>query len=395
MKFDFPSELGEITKNIRRTIHASPELSNQEAHTSKFLKAQLSQHGLRDFQPLDTHSFSVDIDGTGENGQRRRVAIRADLDALPIQEATAHDYHSNNPGVMHACGHDGHMAVVAGVGLWLHANRSSLPGSVRLIFQQAEEAEPLGSRNVIASGALDDVDGVIGLHVDPGIPTGQITVREGAFAASGDEFVIRIEGRSCHAAKPHEGVDAIAISASIIQELQKIRSRLTDPQSPFVITVAKIAGGVVTNIVCDEVIIEGTIRALDEKARETAQKWLKKISQDIAAVYGGAADVKIIKGEPVLVNDTQMTELIRSSAKQVLGQDNVLNLPPWSASDDFAFYGQIKPAVYFRLGVRNEAKHCIYGLHHPKFNLDEAAIEVGIQVVGQAVCNFLDQSSHV
>ncbi len=390
MKLEFPSELVQMTTDIRRTIHAAPELSNNESKTSEFLKSQLTAHGIDNFRALDTHSFSVDIEAETKNKQQNRIAIRADLDALPIKEATTHNFVSTNNGVMHACGHDGHMAVVAGVGIWLHANRSRLPGSVRLIFQQAEEAEPLGSRNVIASGALDDVDGVIGLHVDPGIATGQITVREGPFAASGDEFVIRVQGRSSHAAKPHEGVDAIAISASLIQEVQKIRSRLTDPQSTFVITIAKINGGLVTNIVCDEVVIEGTIRAFDEKARQTAQQWLKTISQDFAQMYGGHADVEIIPGEPVLVNDAMMTELIRDAGREVLGDENVLNLPPWAASDDFAFYGQVKPAVYFRLGVRNETKDCVFGLHHPQFDLDEEAIPVGIQVIGQAVCNFLE-----
>ena len=390
MKLKFPSELVQITTELRRTIHASPELSNKESNTSNYLKSQLTAFGIDKIRALDSHSFSVDIEGETKGKQNRSIAIRADLDALPITESTNHDFVSTNTGVMHACGHDGHMAIVAGVGIWLNSNRSRFPGLVRLIFQQAEEAEPLGSRNVIASGALDDVDGVIGLHVDPGIPTGQITVREGAFAASGDEFIIKVQGRSSHAAKPHEGVDAIAISASLIQEIHKIRSRLTDPQSPFVITVAKINGGLVTNIVCNEVVIEGTIRALDENARHTAQQLLKTISQGLAKLYGGRADVEIVEGEPVLMNHTMMTELIRDAGREVLGEENVLNLPPWAASDDFAFYGEVKPAVYFRLGVRNESKNCVFGLHHPQFDLDEDAIPIGIQVIGEAVCNFLE-----
>ncbi len=392
MHLEFPPDLVEIATRIRRKIHSLPELSNQESRTSEFLRSELANCGIHKIRMLDTHSFMVDIDSEQKAQQFRRIAIRADLDALPIQEETTHNFVSHNPGVMHACGHDGHMAVVAGLGIWFNSIRSSLPGSVRLIFQQSEEAYPLGSQNVIASGALDEVDGVIGLHVDPGIPAGQITVREGAFAASGDEFKIVVQGRSCHAAKPHEGVDAIAISASVIQEIQKIRSRLTDPQSPFVITVAKINGGVVTNIVCDEVVIEGTIRALDEVARQTAQDLLENISQNMAAMYGGHANVQIDRGEPVLMNEENMTELIRSAGRQVLGKENVLNLPPWAASDDFAYYGKIKPAVYFRLGVRNESTDCVYGLHHSKFDLDESAIPVGIKVIGQAVYNFMNAS---
>lgn len=392
MTSDISSRLKETVVNIRRAIHASPELSNQELETSAFVRNQLAEHGIEGITMLDSASFSVDIEGESGNN-RRRIAVRADLDALPISEQTGRSFSSNNDGVMHACGHDGHTAMVAGLGIWLHQNRSELPGSVRLIFQQAEEAEPLGSRNVLSSGALDDVDGVIGLHVDPGIPTGQITVREGPFAASGDEFRISVIGKSAHAAKPHEGVDAIAISASLIQEIQKIRSRLTDPQSPFVVTIAKINGGVVTNIVCDEVNIEGTIRALDENARATARNLLKSLSRDLARMYGGEAHVEILDGEPVLMNDSRMTELIRNGARKVLGESNVLNLPPWAASDDFAYYCQIKPSVYFRLGVRNEQKNCIYGLHHPKFDLDEDALPVGIRVLNQAISDFLQSDS--
>lgn len=384
-----PSYLKEIVTNIRRTVHASPELSNQELRTSEFVREQLAEHGVDQVKILDTASFSVDIEGKSSKNVRR-IAIRADLDALPINEETGHSFSSTNPGVMHACGHDGHTAMLAGLGIWLHQNRSELPGSVRLIFQQAEEAEPLGSRNVLSSGALDDVDGVIGLHVDPGIPTGQITVRKGAFAASGDEFRITVIGKSSHAAKPHEGVDAIAISASLIQEVQKIRSRLTDPQSPFVITIAKINGGLVTNIVCDEVVIEGTIRALDENARSTAHNLLKNLSRGLAHMYGAEAHVEIFDGEPVLMNDSRMTELIQSAGRKVLGESNVLDLPPWAASDDFAFYSQVKPCVYFRLGVRNEEKNCVYGLHHPKFDLDEDALFVGIRVLKQTIVDFLE-----
>ena len=389
MTQDIPFHINQIVTDIRRTIHQSPELSNHELETSAFVRNQLADHGVDSVTMLDTASFSVDIEG--ENNQsRRRIAVRADLDALPISEETGHSYSSNNDGIMHACGHDGHTAMVAGLGIWLHRRRSELPGSVRLIFQQAEETEPLGSRNVLSSGAIDHVDGVIGLHVDPGIPTGQITVREGAYAASGDEFTITVIGKSSHAAKPHEGVDAIAISASLIQEVQKIRSRLTDPQSPFVITIAKINGGVVTNILCDKVVIEGTIRALEEGARSTAHSLLKKLSRDLASMYGGEAHVEIFEGEPVLMNDARMTELVRNAGRKVLGESNVLDLPPWAASDDFAFYSQIKPSVYFRLGVRNEAKNCVYGLHHPKFDLDEDALSVGIRVLNQAVSDFLE-----
>ena len=390
MNTEISQDIFEIATRIRRTIHANPELSNKEFETSKFVQTELAGKGIDKIRALDTASFAVDIEGDGNSKNRRRIAIRADLDALPIEEATGHEFASRNSGVMHACGHDGHTAIVAGLGIWLHQNKSMLPGAVRLIFQQSEEALPLGSENVLASGILADVDGVIGIHVDPGIETGQITVRKGAFAASGDEFKITVKGRASHAAKPHEGVDAIAISASLIQEVQKIRSRFTDPQSPFVITISKIKGGVVTNIVCDEVVIEGTIRALDEAARKQAQELLIRISQDLAKMYGGDASVQIIKGEPVLVNDERMTNLVRRAAGKVLGSENVLDLPPWAASDDFAFYGQHKPSVYFRLGVRNEQKGCVHGLHHPKFDLDEDAISVGISIIGQAVVDFLE-----
>ena len=388
MMNELPNKLFETVVRIRRTIHEHPELSNQEHRTSAFVKEELLSHGISNIITLGSTSFAVEIQGQ-QSGPSRKIAVRADLDALPIEEKTGHEFSSKSPGVMHACGHDGHTAMVAGLAIWVNDIRESFSGSIRCIFQQAEEAEPLGGPIVVKSGILDDVDGVLGIHVDPGISAGQMTVREGAFAASGDEFKITVKGRSCHAAKPHEGVDAIAIAASMIQEIQKICSRFKDPQTPLVVTVSKISGGVVTNIICDRVEIEGTIRSLSEQARQSAHSQLEKICTSLARMYGGDAIVEIFSGEPVLMNDERMVELIRSAARRVVGTENVLNLPPWAASDDFAYYGQVKPSAYFRLGVGNQQKNCVHGLHHSEFKLDEDALPVGIRILKEAAFEFL------
>ena len=316
--------------------------------------------------------------------------VRADLDALPIQEETGLEYASRNVGVMHACGHDSHVAMAYAAAVSLARRRDRFAGTVRFIFQPAEEAEPLGGRAMVEEGHIDDVDAVIGIHVDPSIEAGKIGVRAGPFAASADELDITVHGKAGHGGRPHEGVDAIAIAAGIVQELQKIPARQKDPAVPLVISIGRISGGTVRNIIAGEVVMEGTIRTMDESVRAFAHERIEAIATALARAHGGGAEVVIRRGEPVLENDPAMVALVKAAGDDVGGEGTVLDVAPWTAADDFAFYTKVKPCVYFRLGVGNAAKGCVHGLHHPAFRIDEDVLPLGAAVLARAAERFLN-----
>lgn len=376
---------------VRRAIHQFPELSNREAETSALVRRELEAAGIGPIREVAGTGLIVDIAGpTNKDGAAgRTLAIRADLDALPIGERTGLPFASRNDGVMHACGHDSHTAMVLAAALSLARAPGGLGGTVRFIFQPAEEAEPLGGRAVVAGGHLDGVDGVIGIHVDPAIEAGRIGVCAGPFAASSDELDITVFGKAAHGAKPHEGVDAIVAAAALIGELQTIASRNRDPSEPLVITLGTIEGGVIRNILADEVRLTGTIRAMSEAVRAMAHDRIRALADGVAAAYGARAEVAIREGEPVLVNDPDMVALINAAAADVAGPDCAFAAEPWTASDDFAFYSRVRPSVYFRLGVGNADKGCVHPLHHPEFQIDEDAMTLGASVLLRAARRFL------
>ena len=373
---------------IRRAIHQRPELSNQEFETSALVHRELEAAGITDIIKVVATGLIARIQGEG-GGKAKTLAIRADLDALPITELSGLPFASKNPGVMHACGHDAHTAMVLAAALALHRRRDTFSGTVQFIFQPAEEAEPLGGRTLVQEGHLDDVDGVIGIHVDPLIESGVIGVRAGAFACSADEFDIQILGKSAHGGKPHEGVDAITVAAGVIQELQKVPARQKDPAIPLVITIGSIHGGTARNIIADTVTMKGTVRTMSEEVRALAHKRIRDLSVNLARAHGADAKVEITTGEPVLVNDDAMTDLIREAAKDVVGPEKVFSAEPWTAADDFAFYCEVKPSVYFRLGVGNRDKGIDRGLHQPDFVVDEDALPIGAAVLIRAAQLFL------
>ncbi|MGX5719239.1 M20 metallopeptidase family protein [Shinella zoogloeoides] len=376
--------------DIRRHLHRNPELSNKERETQAYLKQALEAAGLENVRPVAGFGLAVDIIGTA-GPSNRKVVIRADIDALPITEASGVPFASARPGVMHACGHDAHAAMGYAAAVLLDRQRSSFSGTVRLIFQPAEEAEPLGGRRVIEEGLLDDVDAAIGIHVDPYTPAGQIAVGAGPYTLACDIFDVVVTGNAAHAAKPSDGVDAIAVACSMVTELQKIVSREIDPYDPLVVSVTGIEGGGAYNVIAPEVRLKGTIRSGHEETRQKAWRRLRQILEGVAATHDAGVAVNIQRGEPPVVNAPEMVAIVQQAGAEVVGRDNVLNAPGWTAADDFAFYSEKCPSVYFRLGIRNEAMEAIYPLHHPKFRVDETALPKGAMTLSAAALRFLRQ----
>ncbi|WP_137929951.1 M20 metallopeptidase family protein [Mesorhizobium comanense] len=377
---------------IRRHLHRHPELSNREANTQRYLRQALAQQGIANISDVAGFGLAVDIVGTGKPSNRK-IAIRADIDALPIEEESGVDYASANPGVMHACGHDAHAAMGFAVAAHLHRSRAEFGGTVRLIFQPAEEDEPSGGKRVVEEGLLDDVDAAICVHVDPYTPSGKVAVGSGPYTLACDTFDAVVIGEAAHAAKPYEGVDAIAVACSMVSELQKIVSREIDPYDPLIISVTGINGGSAYNVIAGKVALKGTIRSGSTATRERARRRVREVLAGIAASHGASVKVDVHEGEPGVVNDGEMAELISASARACIGVENVLNTPGWSIADDFAYYSEKRPSVYFRLGIRNEAVGSVFPLHHPRFRVDEAALGIGAATMASAAIRFLSEQS--
>jgi len=380
--------LTDRTIRFRRHLHRNPELSNREMETQAYIRDELADMGLTDIREVAGTGIVVDVVGTA-GPSNRKIAIRADIDALPIAEETGLDFSSARPGVMHACGHDAHTAMVLSAAAKFHQEREGFRGTVRLIFQPAEEAEPLGGRRIVAAGLLEDVDAAVGIHVDPYLEVGKIAVAPGSYTLACDIFDIEVKGSSAHAAKPHEGIDAIAIGCAIVAELQKIVSRETDALANLIISVTGFSGGDAYNIIADRVHMKGTVPSSNGDVRSHAHARIREITEGVARLHGGAATIRFVIGEPPVTNDAEMVELIERSAREIIGEGNVQRLGGWSAADDFGFYSEIRPAVYFRLGVRNEAKGATYPLHHPKFQIDEDALPIGVSTLVMAARTFL------
>ncbi|RWC93740.1 MAG: amidohydrolase [Mesorhizobium sp.] len=373
---------------VRRHLHRHPELSNSEAATQSYLREMLAGQGIENIRDVAGYGLAVDIVGTGRPSNRK-IAIRADIDALPIEEESGVDFASVNPGVMHACGHDAHAAMGFAVAAHLHRTRDSFGGTVRLIFQPAEEDEPSGGKRVVAEGHLDDIDAALCVHVDPYTPSGKVAVGSGPYTLACDTFDVLVTGSAAHAAKPYEGIDALTVACSMVGELQKIVSRETNPFDPLVISVTAINGGNAYNVTAGRVALKGTIRSGNDATRERAWRRVREVLEGAAASHGAKVKVDIHRGEPGVVNDAEMAELILAGAKASIGAENALNMPGWSIADDFAYYSERIPSVYFRLGIRNEDVGSVFPLHHAKFRVDEAALKNGALTLVSAATVFL------
>jgi amidohydrolase len=366
---------------IRRHIHAHPELSFEEYETSKFVSSKLTEWNISH----KTGIIKTGIVGLIEpaNGADKCIALRADLDALPITEVNTVDYKSTNEGVMNACGHDVHTAMLLGAAKILNSLRDELSVAVKLIFQPGEEKLPGGASLMIADGVLENptVSEIYALHVFPELEAGKVGLRGGMYMASCDEIRMTVKGKGGHGAMPHQNIDPILISAHLITSLQQIVSRNCPPQIPCVLSFGRIEGLGATNVIPDEVKLEGTFRTMDEKWRKTAHENIKNQSESLVKSMGGEIDVDIQVGYPYLENDPELTATAREKAVKLLGEDNVVDLPLRLTGEDFAYFSQKIPATFIRIGVRNEAEGIIYPVHNKQFNIDEKAIEVGMQTL--------------
>ncbi|MEO8764346.1 MAG: M20 family metallopeptidase [Ginsengibacter sp.] len=362
----------DVIKN-RRHLHANPELSFCEYETSAYVKGVLDEMGIPWKAMADTGVVAI-IGGEKPSGQV--VALRADMDALPIIEGNDVEYVSKNKGVMHACGHDVHTSSLLGAAKILQLLKSKFGGTIKLIFQPGEEKLPGGASLMIKEGVLENPKpgAVIGQHVMPSIPCGKIGTRKGKHMASMDEIKVTVRGKGGHGATPHNNIDPVLITAHIITGLQQIVSRVADPSIPSVLSFGKIIANGSINIIPDEVYMEGTFRTLDEKWRTEAHRKIKKMAEGIAESMGGSCDFKIVRGYPFLVNEEKLTEKVRSFAEEYLGKDNVVDLGIWMAAEDFAYYSQAIDSCFYLLGVGNMEKEITSSLHTPTFNIDENAL---------------------
>jgi len=364
------------TVAARRHLHQHPELSFAEHQTAAFVRRELDKLGIPHAAMAGTGVVALI---QGEKPSDKVLALRADMDALPIQEVDGRSYGSQHPGVMHACGHDAHTASLLGAARILQALRGDFGGTVKLIFQPGEERLPGGASLMIREGVLQNPApaGIIGQHVMPFIEAGKVGFRTGKYMASCDELFMTVKGRGGHGAQPHQNIDPIAITAQIVTALQQVVSRTADPRIPTVLSWGKIIGNGSTNVIPDEVRLEGTFRTFDEEWRAAAHEKMTKMATGIAEAMGAGCDFEVCKGYPFLVNEQRITDSSRRFAEEYLGAENVLELDLWPAAEDFAYYSQQTAACFYRLGTGNKARGIQSAVHTPTFDIDETALETG------------------
>jgi amidohydrolase len=377
-------QIQQLSKNLfnevvgnRRHIHTHPELSFHEVETSAFVAKKLDELGIGWERMADNGLVALI---TGEKPSDKVVALRADMDALPITEANDVPYKSQNVGVMHACGHDVHTSSLLGTAKILTELKSEFGGTVKLIFQPAEEKLPGGASLMIKEGVLENPkpDAVLGQHVMPLIDAGKFGFRSGKYMASTDELYVTVKGKGGHGAQPQQNIDPVIITAHILIALQQIVSRMADPKNPTVLSFGKVIANGATNVIPNEVKLEGTFRALDETWRAEAHIKMKKMAEGIAESMGGSCEFNIMKGYPFLVNEPKLTEATRTHAEDYLGKENVLDLDIWMAAEDFAYYSQVSDACFYRMGTRNESRGITSAVHTPTFDIEETALEQSI-----------------
>jgi amidohydrolase len=362
--------------NYRRHLHANPELSFEEYETSAFVKARLEELGISYREMADTGIVALLQGSAGPSDSV--VALRADMDALPIQEANDVPYKSQKEGVMHACGHDVHTSSLLGTARILSEIKNEFSGTVKFIFQPAEERLPGGASLMIKEGVLEDPkpQAVIGQHVMPFIECGKVGFRSGKYMASTDEIYVTVHGKGGHGAQPQQNIDPVLITSHIIVALQQIVSRVADPKIPSVLSFGKVIANGATNVIPNEVKLEGTFRTMDEEWRATAHQKMKKMAEGIAESMGGSCDFNIMKGYPFLVNEENLTASAKAYAEEYLGKDKVLDLDIWMAAEDFAYYSQVSDACFYRLGTGNAERGINSSVHTPTFDVDEDSLKL-------------------
>ena len=376
--------LKDLIIEVRRHLHMYPDLSNKEKDTRDYIKAVLEEEGIEDIKTFDNHyGMIVDI---RVDEKKPTLAFRADMDALPIQEEGDKPYKSRKDGIMHACGHDGHSAILTGFLIACHRHKNELSYNIRGIFQPAEEVMEGGSEELIKDGALEGIDAIFGLHMYPYLKTGEIGYKYGEMMASADMFEIEIFGKSAHGARPHEGVDAILTAALVINSLNHIVSRKIDPLHPAVISMGTIKGGRAANIICDYVKVTGTVRTLNDRVRQNIKEMMEEAIAGVCRSMGARYKFDYKFGNPELINDDKMVDIIIKAAKK---HARVVDLKlPVMGGEDFANYLKEVKGAFFRLGCCNEEKNTCYPQHHPRFDIDEDALIIGAKIFGQILKEY-------
>jgi amidohydrolase len=383
---------------MRRALHAVPEGSFTEQETQAQVGAYLKRAGIE---------FTSGVAGTGvaalvragraSAGQRPpTVALRADMDALNLTERTGLPFASRNPGFMHACGHDAHMAMVLGAGMVLKAMEDDLPGNVRLIFQPAEETPPGGALGMIRAGVLKTppVSAVIGIHVDPAVPAGKVAVNAGPISAAADDFTVTITGRAGHGSAPHKGIDAIAVAAQFISALQQVVSRRVSAMENVVVSVGRIAGGERHNIIAETVTMEGTVRTKKARLRREVPAMIKQVLEGTCAAFGAKGQFKYDKGYPAVVCDEALTELVRGWCRELVGAGRVIRTTGFEmGGEDFAYYAREVPGTFILLGVANKRKGKTHLLHQPQFDIDEDVLKIGVEALAYSALMYLEANA--
>lgn len=381
----------------RRDFHMHPELSNREERTSRVVAERLRALGLTDIRTgVAKHGVTALLVG-GRPGPV--VAVRADMDALPVTESRDVPYKSRNPGVKHACGHDVHTTVELGVAEVLSRMKAEIPGTIKFIFQPAEEGPPAGeeggARLMVKEGVLDNPrpQAIFGLHTEPNLQAGQIGYHIGPAMASADTFSITVRGRGAHGAQPHLGSDAVVIAAECVLALQHIRSRRIDPLEPLVITLGTVRGGQRHNILADEVTLTGTMRTFSEQVRERAIALMRETLSNVTAAYGATYELTIQESLPVTFNEPSLVEESLPSIRRIVGPANALAIKPFMPAEDFSFFQKVVPGFYYFLGVGNRERGITAGWHTPEFDVDEESLVVGVKVMSNVLLDYLERHS--
>ena len=377
----------------RRYLHEHPELGFQEHNTARFVADRLAALGVEDIRTgINQTGVTGLVRGTAD-GPGRVVLVRADMDALPILEENQVEYVSQNPGVMHACGHDAHTTILLALARVLMQRRGSFSGTVKLLFQPSEEMFPGGAKGMIEEGVMEDphVDASFALHMANHQPVGVITIAPGPILAAPDSFQVTIQGKGGHAASPHRAVDPIVTGAMIVNALQTIVSRNVDPVGSCVVTVGAFNAGEAFNVIPDVAKLGGTVRTLTPEMRDLAQERVTAIIENVAAAMGATVEIDYVRGYPATINDADAAALIREVATSVIGEDHVITNPPSMGGEDYAYFLLDRPGAMFQVGSKNEEKGFVWGHHHPRFDIDEDSLAIGLEVMAGTVLAYLDR----
>lgn len=390
------NEIDEILPGLvadRRYLHENPELGFQEFNTAKFVTERLQALGVEGIRTgINQTGITGLVRGTGA-GESRVVLVRADMDALPIHEENDVEYRSQNDGVMHACGHDAHTAILLGLARTLMARRDEFAGTVKLLFQPSEEHFPGGAKGMIEEGVMEDphVDASFALHMAQHQPLGVITIASGPILAAPDSFRATIQGKGGHAASPQRAIDPIVIGAQIVSALQTVVSRNVDPIESCVVTVGYFNAGEAFNVIPDVATIGGTVRTLTPEIRDLAEQRVTAVIQGVAEAGGATVEIEYTRGYPATINDHAAAALVREAATEVVGADKVVTVPPSMGGEDYAYFLLDRPGAMFQVGSKNEDRGLVWGHHHPRFDIDEESLAVGLETMTVTVLKYLEQ----